>query len=158
PEPQTFAVIATDATASRLTSGRIGLWSAGGDVFVDDLSVRSAIDRAPAITFFDITTNRPLDPSALALFRTAPRIRIESPEEFTASLDGTPYATGSPIDAEGRHLLIVHTPNGDATLRILVDLTAPVVTLNVDGAPLVDGQAFDHPVTVSAAITDISEV
>ncbi len=158
-EPQTFAINATDAAAGRLTSGRIGIWSAGGDVFVDDLSVRASADRTPAITFFDASTRRALDPSALALFKTAPRIGIESSEEFTASLDGHAYVTGSLIDGEGPHSLSVHTiSGGDATLRILIDTTPPIVTLKIDGVPLVDGQAFDHPVMVSVAITDISEV
>ncbi|MDQ6802386.1 MAG: Ig-like domain-containing protein, partial [Acidobacteriota bacterium] len=158
PEPQTFSINATDAAAGRLTSGRIGIWSAGGDVFVDDLSVRATADRAPAITFFDISSNRALDPSALALFKIAPRIRIESSDDFTASLDGRSYSSESVIDGEGLHSLTVHTSNADMTLRLLVDTRPPVVTLKVDGAPLVDGQTFDHPVTVSAAIADVSEV
>src|SRR5207302_830035 len=57
PEPQTFAINAVDTSAGRLTSGRIGIWSSGGDVFFDDLYVRSSVDRPPSsIIFVDAST------------------------------------------------------------------------------------------------------
>ena len=144
-EPQTFAIDVIDAAPGRLTSGRIGIWSAGGDVYFDDLSVKSAVDRTPAITFFDVSSNRALDPSAVALFKSAARIRIDSSEDFTASLDGQPYVTGSSIDGDGRHSLTVHTQSGEeATLRILIDTTPPIVTLRADGAALLRLPGLHH--------------
>lgn len=50
-EPATWSIDANDASASRLTTGRIGMWSAvKGDAYIDELNVQTT--SVQTITFF----------------------------------------------------------------------------------------------------------
>ncbi len=53
PEPTTFSIDASDSAATRLTTGRIGIWAAvKGANYFDDLFAKSPVDHtAPVITF-----------------------------------------------------------------------------------------------------------
>jgi len=170
-EPTTFSIDATDNAAARLTSGRIGMWAAvRGDAYIDDLNIRSSFDNTPpVITFADAATQTVLDPATLALFKTPARIEIrvtdDSPNPtYTAKLDTTTdYVSATPIAVDGLHAIKVHAVDGsgnlsDATLNLLVDQHPPVVTLQIDGAPFTDGAIFNHDVTLSALIQDISQL
>ncbi|HKB78857.1 MAG TPA: hypothetical protein VKH35_03995, partial [Thermoanaerobaculia bacterium] len=154
PEPESFMIDAIDATSSRLTAGRIGIWSDGG-LFVDDLSAHSS---APSISFVDVQTGQTLDAIALALFKRPARITVLAPAGFSATLDGTPFESGSEIRGEGVHALTVTAGGRQATLRLLIDTAPPVIALKADGIPFADGQSFDHPVVVSAEAADVSSV
>ncbi|HJT17563.1 MAG TPA: hypothetical protein VJ853_09255, partial [Thermoanaerobaculia bacterium] len=85
-EPQTFAVNAADATPGRLTAGNIGIWSGGGDFYVDDLAVKSGEVSASAVTFIDAATNETLDPSAIATFGSAARINVIASSDTAVTL------------------------------------------------------------------------
>ncbi|HUJ12186.1 MAG TPA: hypothetical protein VL284_00220, partial [Thermoanaerobaculia bacterium] len=129
-EPQAFSINAADGDPQRLTSGNIGLWSGGGDFFVDDLSVTAGRTATSAVTFIDAATSQTLDPSAVAFFATTPRIRVLADAEASITLDGAPYTQESPIAGDGAHTIVVHTTGGDTSLRILIDTTPPEVRLS----------------------------
>ncbi len=168
-EPATDAIDATDDAATRLTTGRIGMWGAvRGDAYIDDLAARSPVDHTPpVITFVDADTQRVLDPAQLALFRTPARIEIRVTDDvstatYTAKLDGTAnYASASPIGTDGMHRITVHAVDAsgitaDAALDLLVDQLPPVITLLIDGNPFARGAIFDKDVILSARIEDSS--
>ena len=157
PEPQAFSIIAADADPRRLTSGHIGIWSGGGDFFVDDLAIRSSASREPStVTFIDASTNQTLDPSKVALFGGPARIKIETTGEVTLTLDAAPYASASPIAGDGLHVLTAHTADGDVTLKILIDTTPPELTIFTPAANActnaadiqVSGRVFDLTLAV----------
>src|SRR5205085_9573939 len=110
-EPAKWTIEAKDSTATRLTSGRIGIWSAvRGDAFVDDITAHSPVDHsAPTIKFYDNVTNTLLDPAVVALFSKPAQIRIEVKDDFStiatndAKLDGVAYVSGTPITTDGPH-------------------------------------------------------
>ena len=170
-EPATFSIDAADTSATRLTTGRVGMWAAvKGDAYIDDLSAKSPVDfTGPVITFVDADTQRVLDPALLALFKTPARIEIRitddlSTSTYTAKLDGTAdYTSASPIAVDGLHEIKVHAVDApgntaDATLKLLVDQKPPVVNLQIDGAPFANGAIFAKDITLSATIQDISTV
>jgi len=170
-EPATFSIDAFDNSAARLTTGRIGMWAAvRGDAYIDDLLARSPVDYgAPVITFVDADTQRVLDPTQLALFKTPARVEIRVTDDLstvtsTAKLDDTSvYVSATPIAVDGLHEIKVHAVDApgntaDASLQLLVDQRPPVVTLQIDGAPFPDGAVFGRDVTLSAVIQDISTV
>ena len=170
-EPTTFSIDATDSAATRLITGRIGMWAAvRGDAYIDDLNAKSAGDNtAPVITFVDADTQRVLDPLAVALFKTPARIEIRVTDDnpnptYTAKLDtNTTYVSGTAITADGQHEIKVHAVDAtgnaaDATLKLLVDQQPPVIALRIDNQPFDAGAVFNKDVTLSAVITDISQV
>ena len=169
-EPAAFSIEASDATAARLTAGRIGMWAAvKGDAYIDDLFAKSPVDHtAPVITFLDADTQRVLDPAQLALFKTPARIEIRVSDDLstvtsTSKLDGADYTSSAPIAADGLHKITVSAvdaPGNTATasLDLLVDQATPVITLQIDGAPFANGAIFGKDVTLSAVIQDISTV
>jgi RHS repeat-associated protein len=168
-EPATYSIDATDVAPTRLTAGRIGMWAATrGSAYVDDVFARSPVDQTPpVVTFVDADTQRALDPSQPALFKTAARIEIRVTDDistatYNAKLDGTAnYTSASPIGADGTHRITVRAVDEagnvtDAALDLLVDQLPPVVTLLVDGSPFAAGAIFDRDVILSARIEDIS--
>jgi RHS repeat-associated protein len=169
PEPAKWSIDAKDSTATRLTSGRIGLWSAvKGDAYIDDITAKSPVDHGPpVITFTDLDTSKLLDPKVQALFKTPARIQVNITDDSSSiptkdiKLDGNAYVSGTPIAGDGTHAITVHAVDGagnaaDATLNLLVDTHPPVITLLANNAPFTDGQIFPVDVTVSAQLDDIS--
>ncbi|MGA7617712.1 MAG: Ig-like domain-containing protein, partial [Thermoanaerobaculia bacterium] len=78
-------------------------------------------------------------------------------------LDGQPYTSLTPITTEAQHELSVSSidelGNGPTTfgpVHFFVDETAPVVTILQNGATLQEGSAFNHDVTGSLAIEDLT--
>ena len=175
PEPATFSIDAKDISASRLTSGRIGVWAGGnGDAFVDDLIATSAATErtASSITFVNARTHNTLDPSRLALFKGTGALQVVVTGELSnATLDSAPFDLGAPapqsdgsvlyspgaITVDGTHTLAVHAGDADATLRFLVDQNPPVVALKANAALFADGTIFDRDVALTADITDLSK-
>jgi RHS repeat-associated protein len=131
-----------------------------------DATVTLLIDKTgPVITFFD--GNKELLPSVEKhKFKEQPSITIVVTDEHstptkTVKLNGTDYTSGTPI-AEGIYTLTVQAadPLGnteEATLKLLVDLTRPVVVLKegVNLLPL-SGAIFNHPLDVTADVDDLS--
>ncbi|MEA2163766.1 MAG: hypothetical protein QOK37_1893 [Thermoanaerobaculia bacterium] len=175
PEPATFSIDAKDISASRLTSGRIGVWAGGnGDAFVDDLIATSAATErtSSSITFINARSHNTLDPARLALFKGTGALQVLVTGELSsATLDNAPFALGAPvpqsdgsllyspsaITIDGTHALAVHAGDADATLRFLVDQNPPVVALKANAALFADGTIFDRDVALTADITDISK-
>ena len=168
-EPTTWAIDAIDAATSRLTTGRIGMWSAvKGEAYIDDLFAKSPVDHTPpVITFVDADTQRVLDPAQLALFKTPARIEIRVTDDlstvtYSAKLDGAAdYVSATPIAVDGLHQITVNAVDAPgniatASLDLLVDQVPPVVTLHIDGSPFAPEAIFNRDVTLSAAIQDIS--
>ena len=167
-EPKTFSIDAKDASATRLKAGRIGIWSANGDSYFDDITAKSPVDHTPpVVTFIDADTQRTLDPSVLALFKQPARIDVKVTDDlstttYTAQLDGSAWAALTPIAVDGTHKITVHAVDGpgnatDATLNLLVDQVPPQLMLQANGATFANGQVFDKDVTVTATVTDISK-
>ena len=181
-EPSSYQIDATDASASRLKTGHLGMWAGGGKdnddgkvddedqsrgVYIDDLTARSPSDTTPpVISFFESGTK--LDPATTPAFNRDAKIEIRITDDLstftsTSLLDGNPYVSQTPVSAEGLHTLTVHAVDApgntsDATLEFLVDKTPPVIALAANGNPLVNGTIFNADVTLSATVQDISAV
>src|SRR5437762_9522466 len=169
PEPATFAIDAKDASATRLKSGRIGLWSAMSDSYFDDIAAKSPVDHTPpSIAFIDASTQKTLDPTQLALFKTPARIDVKVTDDlstvtYTAQLDGSAWTAFTPISVDGLHKITAHAVDGpgnpaDASLNLLVDQVPPQVVLQANGATFANGAVFDRDVTITATTVDISKV
>ena len=164
-EPEAFSIDATDASESRLRGGRIGMWSAvRGEVYVDDLSAKSPVDHsAPTIKLFE--SGLPLNDGSKFNRDAVPEIRVTddlSSVSYTATLDGAPYTSLTPVTVDGWHVLAVTAVDGPrnvSTLQInfLVDKTAPVVVLEEGLEPLAPGALFNRDAVLNAAVTDVSE-
>jgi RHS repeat-associated protein len=181
-EPAAWQINATDSSATRLTTGRFGLWSGGrGDsdngnsddedghkgFYIDGLSAHSPSDTtAPTINFYESGTR--LDPAGNTTFKRDAKIEIRVADDlstftYSALLDGNPYTSLTSISTESMHTLTVHAVDApgnarDATLTFLLDKTPPIVTLEANGSALTSGQIFDRDVTLSARTQDISAV
>ncbi len=73
----------------------------------------------------------------------------------TATLDGAPFASGTPVSTEGAHTLVVSAADAvgnrsTASARFVLDRTPPAIS--VSGA--LDGQLFTGPVTLRFSVTD----
>jgi RHS repeat-associated protein len=164
-EPQTFSIDATDTSATRLRGGRIGIWAAvKGDTYVDDLSAKSPVDHsAPTITLLE--SGQPLADGSKFNRNAVPEIRVSddlSGATYTATLDGAPYTSLTPVTVDGWHVLTVTAVDGPrnvSTLQInfLVDKTAPVVVLQEGLDPLQPNAVFSRNVVLNATVTDVSE-
>ncbi|HEX2835647.1 MAG TPA: Ig-like domain-containing protein [Thermoanaerobaculia bacterium] len=146
-EPATFSIDAVDNAATRLKAGRIGIWSAvKGDAYVDDLGAKSPVDHtAPTITFFESGVQ--LAPDTLTKLNHDANVDVRAVDDLsgigslTATADGNPYTPLTPITVEGTHTIraiaIDKVGNrSESQTQVLVDKTAPVITLTESGAPL----------------------
>jgi hypothetical protein len=162
---------AVDASTTRLTKGRIGLWAAvKGDSYIDDIVAKSPVDHTPPrIEFLNLDTNTVLDQSVRALFKTPARIQIRAVDDLsTASvvdpkLDNNPFTNGAPITADGPHRLTAAVVDAvgnraEGALDLLIDQQPPVIALFGNGAPLVEDHVFSQDVTLTATITDTTTV
>jgi RHS repeat-associated protein len=125
-------------------------------------SVHLVIDLTlPVITFFE--SGQSVD-SSNAKFKTVPKIEIRANEPgtiVTATLDGNPYTSETPIPAEGRHV-IVATATDEAgnvatgTLNLLVDTVKPVVVLRESSIVLDPTKmaVFGRDAAIAITITD----
>jgi hypothetical protein len=143
-EPTTFSIDAADTSATRLTSGRIGIWSAvKGDAYVDDINVKSPVNHAaPTLSFFESglqlqsSVVTPLDHDAHVDVRVS-----DATSTLTVTVDGQPYIPLTAITSEGPHTIHAHATNAlgssaDAEVQIIVDETPPDVWLLESGQPL----------------------
>lgn len=135
-EPTTWSIEATDAAAGRLTSGRIGIWSAvKGEVYVDDLAASSPVDHnAPTITVLE--KNVALTEGKR--FNYPPVLTIKAVDDVTASpsvtakLDGADYTSGTAVTGQGNHTIFARAVDGvgnaaEVTLHFYVDTLGPAV-------------------------------
>ncbi|HEX2836340.1 MAG TPA: Ig-like domain-containing protein [Thermoanaerobaculia bacterium] len=165
-EPATFAIDAVDASVSRLTSGRIGIWSAvKGDAYVDDLYAKSPVDHGgPIIRIFE--SGNAIADGAKFNRDAVPDIRVTdelSTVTYTATLDGAAYTTLTPVASEGWHTLFVRAVDAPgnistAQLRFLIDKTPPQISVLESGAPFVAGTLFRRDVIATASATDLGAV
>lgn len=162
-EPTADAILAVDASPSRLREGRIGLWAAmAPGAWFDDLSVVSRGDASVAISFLDAERHQVLDPSFLALFNHDARIAVETAPAVPVTLlvDGVPGSAASAVvSAEGTHVLVARATSHDGiaaeeTLRLIVDKSPPLLTMRANGSPFSDGAMFGAPVTVTVDAAD----
>ena len=137
PEPSTWNIDAVDAGAGRLTSGRIGIWSAvRGEVYVDDLAAKSPVDHTPpTIEFF--ADDKPLVDGLKFNHAITPKIVVTddlSGAQWTATLDGAAYTAGTPITGQGDHVLTVDAVDGvgnrvSKSVHFYIDTLPPVLTI-----------------------------
>ena len=164
-EPSTHAIDAIDAAAGRLRSGKIGLWSAvRGDAYIDDVFAKSPVDHtAPVISILE--SGNPLADGSKFNRNATPEIRVSddlSTFDSSATLDGAPYTSLTPVTTEGWHVLKVTASDGpgnlsEAQVRFLVDKTPPVVVILEGTAPFPSGFFFNRNVIATANVTDISQ-
>ena len=163
-EPATFSIDAADAAAARLTRGRIGLWAAvKGEAYWDDLSAKSPVDfTAPLISILESGT--PLVDGTIFKRDAVPEIRVSddlSSINVTATLNGQPYTSLTPVTAERWHILVVRAADsaGNASeteVKFLVDKTPPVVAVLESGVAFPEGKFFNRDVVATASVTDAS--
>ncbi|HUP60264.1 MAG TPA: Ig-like domain-containing protein [Thermoanaerobaculia bacterium] len=146
-EPKTFTIDATDASATRLKEGRIGIWSAvKGDAYVDDLFAKSPVDHTPpVIAFFEGGVQ--LQPGTITPIDHDARVDIRATDDLsglaslTATAGGQPYTPLAPIAAEGPHTIHAIAKDNvgntsESSVQVLVDKSPPVITLTESGTPL----------------------
>ncbi len=164
-EPSTFVIDAVDAAPTRLKNGRIGIWSAvKGDAFVDDLFAKSPVDHTPPVIEI-LESGTPLADGSKFNRDAVPEIRVTddlSTFSYTATLDGAPYTSLTPVTIEGWHTLAVHAVDGpgnasDAQVKFLVDKTPPAVAILEGTTPFPPGFYFNRDVIGNATVTDISQ-
>src|SRR5207237_1091674 len=76
---------------------------------------------------------------------------------YTAKLDGLPWHSLDPITAEGPHTITVHAVDApgnfsDAQVQILIDKSAPVITLTESGQPL--ASSYKRNIAIDIKVTD----
>jgi len=162
-EPSAWNIDAVDSASGRLTSGRIGIWSAvKGANYVDDLGAKSPVDHtAPVIRILE--SGQPLADNTR--FNRAPSPEIVVTDDLTpaaqisvtAQLDGQAYTSKTAVTAQGNHTLTVHAVDGvgnasDATVHFYVDTIPPAVTVI---SPK-DGSMTANDVTVALQVVDAS--
>ncbi|MGA9750648.1 MAG: CARDB domain-containing protein [Acidobacteriota bacterium] len=113
------------------------------------VSVTVGPEVAVAVTPPDQTCSaQPIVPSA----QTTP-----AGTQVTVTLDGAPYAWGTPIADEGDHMLTVTAPNGcgdtntTLTVHYTIDLMNPVVQIS----GVADGGSYNVPVQPTFQATDL---
>jgi RHS repeat-associated protein len=163
-EPQTFSIDAVDAASSRLTSGRIGIWSAvKGEAYVDDLFAKSPVDfTAPLISILESGT--PLADGTVFKRDATPEVKVTddlSAVNFTATLNGAPYTSLTPVTTERWHTLLVRASDsaGNASeteRKFLVDKTPPVVSALESGNAFPANFYFNRDVVITATVVDVS--
>ena len=181
-EPSTFQIEATDSSASRLTAGRFGMWTGGGDpdddnsdkgddesappkkgAYIDDLNAKSPADVGlPTISFFE--SGNPLSTTTRTDFGRNVAVEIRVADELstvthTATINGAPYKSLDPITTEGTHVIKARAIDAvgnvaESEVRILVDKTGPVITLLESGQPLADNTKFMRPAAVEIVVAD----
>lgn len=164
-EPVTFAIDAKDSAPSRLTSGRIGIWSAvKGEAYVDDLWAKSPVDHLPPVIEI-LESGSPLADGAKFNRDAVPEIKvtddISGVGTVTATLDGAPYVSKAPVATEGPHVLKVHATDNAANSSSLersfvVDKTAPQVAVLENGAPFPAGFHFNRNVVPTLNVVDVT--
>lgn len=155
------AVIATEGTHALVVHA---VDATGNEA---DAAVTLLIDKSgPTVRFF--VNNVELDQTEPKhKYKVLPSIEIRVADAIstvtnTPKLDGVVYTSQTPIQ-EGIHTLAVHAVDAlgnftDASLALLVDLTAPVVTLKEGANALpASGGIFNHNLSLTAAVTDLSE-
>ncbi len=164
-EPDAFSIDAVDASSQRLTSGRIGIWAAvRGEVYVDDLWAKSPVDHSPPVIEL-LESGAPLAEGAQFNRDAVPEIHVTDDitgvASVTATLDGAPYTSLTPVTGDGTHTLHVraadHAGNeSEASRSFSIDKTPPVVRLLESGSDFPDGFHFNRDVVPDVSITDIS--
>lgn len=132
---------------------------------VTDLTLKVLVDKGkPTIELFENGVK--LDPGVLQKFRRDAKIDIlvkdaVSTATYTATLDGAPYTTGTPISGEATHTLTVNAIDeaGNterAEVRIHVDKSVPVVKFSESGALLdtTKTTSFGRDIHVDLDVTD----
>jgi len=162
-EPSAWNIDATDTSAGRLTSGRIGIWAAvRGENYVDDLSAKSPVDHtAPVIKVLE--SGQPLAEGTR--FNRAPSPEIVVTDDLTppaqivvsAQLDGQPFTSKTAVTGQGNHTLTAHAVDSvgnasDATVHFYVDTIPPAVTV----VSPKDGSMTANNVTVGLQVVDAS--
>ncbi|HVR40568.1 MAG TPA: hypothetical protein VMU84_15840, partial [Thermoanaerobaculia bacterium] len=167
PEPTTWSIDGADAAATRLKSGRIGIWSAvKGDFYVDDLFAKSPVDHtAPVVTIYE--SDKLLDPAVItpinhdAILDAKVTDDISGVATITMKVDGVAYTPKTPVTVEG-----VHTVRADAVdkvgntsfleAKVLVDKTKPLVVFS-EGTTTLDPSklaAFKFDPKIGITVTD----
>jgi RHS repeat-associated protein len=140
PEPSAWNIDAADSSSGRLTTGRIGIWAAvKGEVYVDDLNVKSPVDHTPPTIAITESGQTLADGTR---FNHAPKPVITVTDDLTpaaginvtAQLDGQPFVSGTAVTGQGNHTLAVHAVDAvgnasDATVHFFVDTIPPAVTV-----------------------------
>ncbi|HVS32819.1 MAG TPA: Ig-like domain-containing protein [Thermoanaerobaculia bacterium] len=164
-EPETFSIEAVDDGATRLRSGRIGLWAAvKGEAYFDDIAAKSPVDHTPP-TITLLESGNPLPDGSKFNRDAVPEIQVTddlSAFTYTATLDGLPYTSLTPVPVEGWHTLLVTAVDGPgnvSTLQVkfLVDKTPPVVLIREGTNPFPPGFYFNRDVIAGALVTDVSQ-
>ncbi|MFP5246262.1 MAG: Ig-like domain-containing protein, partial [Thermoanaerobaculia bacterium] len=164
PEPTTWQIDAVDNNASRLTSGRIGMWSAvRGDAYIDDLSAKSPVDHtAPSITLWESGVQ--LDPAVTkaigheALVEAKVTDDLSGTAQTKLTVDGQPYTPLSPYATEGTHTFRAEATDyvgnsASVEAKLLIDLTPPVIKLTVDDQPITNPK-YKTPIAIDIEATD----
>lgn len=159
-----------DALDDEALAGRIGLWSAFGAAYFDDLSVEGSTSEvedtaAPAIFFSE--SGVAIDAGASAAFNREAKIDVRAVDASGVAaldirLDGAAVASGEPIASEGPHRLRVHAVDSkgnasDAEIEVVIDTTAPVITITESGEKPPDALLTNRILTPVIEVQDLTE-
>jgi RHS repeat-associated protein len=126
-EPLTWDL---DVAGDAHEAGRIGLWSAVGGAYFDDLSVIVTADEEEDTTP-PVITIAPIP--AFTNQNVTPAITVNEPATVVSTLNGVLYG-GAAITEERAHTLLVTATDaagntGTASATFTIDRTAPVITI-----------------------------
>ncbi|HET8797313.1 MAG TPA: Ig-like domain-containing protein, partial [Thermoanaerobaculia bacterium] len=165
PEPETFSIDATDAGASRLKQGRIGLWSAvKGDAYVDDLFAKSPVDHLGPVLRF-IEADVVLAAGSVTPLNHDARVGVTATDDLsgvaslTVTVGGAPYTPLTPIAVEGLHTIAAVAVDGAGNrtaeqVQVVVDKTAPVIV----AGGVTDGLLVNRAVVPTFRVEDRTSV
>ena len=144
PSPATVTAVATDA---------------GGNIATQ--SIKIVLDHTPPVIQF-WETGKQLPTDAVTQFGRDAHVEIRVTDDlstftYTAKLDGQAYKSLDPITAEGPHTVTAHAVDApgnasDAQVSILIDKTAPVITLTESGQPL--STSYNRNIAIDIKVAD----
>jgi hypothetical protein len=168
-EPDAWLLQAVEPDLSA-PSGRIGLWSAYGAAYFDDLSVSAEVEEevdrlGPAIFFSE--SDASIAHNATAAFNRDARVDIRALDasgvaSVTATLDDAPYPPLSVIAGEKRYVLKARALDkvgnaSEASISVVIDKTPPTIRILDGGSPMPEALLVNRNVELSVDVEDASE-
>src|SRR6185295_2143681 len=118
---------------------------------------------APVITILE--SGNPMPTNSKFNRNATPEVRVTDDSNVTpavtATLDGAPFTSLTPVTIEGWHTLVVHAVDGannasDLQVQFLVDKTPPVIEIVEGTTPFPPNFFFNRDVIANANVTDVS--
>jgi len=169
PEPDTWQLQTIDPQ-SEAPAGRIGLWSAYGASFFDDLSVSAEVEEdvdrvGPAILFTEGDTT--IVHGATAALNRDARVGVRALDAsgvatLRVTIDDAPYESLSLISVEKKHVLQARATDtvgnvSAATVFVVIDKTPPSIRIVENGVAMPPTMLVNRDVVPSFLVDDATQ-